>query len=400
MTTPWFQFAGLDVLGGWHSAVLDFFVYAFNDLIHFRDVLVPMGGSGDTSFGWVLLMLELLIAVIGTIIWSAVDRKRLSYNRLGYLLRVGLRYTLAYFALTYGLVKILLIQMLFPTMSQMASPLGDLLPMRFSWLFIGYSDGYQFFSGMAEMIVGILLLFRRTARLGVVLAFGVFLNVMALNLFYDIPVKIFSIHLTAMALYLVLDSRNLINFFLFNRNVTTHSGYEFVTNRKWVKRGRLGLKIAFAAMLAMMVIDTADMYSDYNNEPKPFAQGMFETKLLIRNNDTIPVLANDSLVWKDIIIDNAFSGSINSRDTLLRVRYGRGYFLHSNDSVKKVLHAYKFTDGDSIPMFDLKYELIGKDSIIFKTKLKRDSLQLFMARSKHKFQLADRQFHWVSESNR
>ena len=46
----------------------------------------------------------------------------------------------------------------FPALSQLATPLGDLLPMRFSWLFIGYSAPYQFFSGAMETIAGLLLL--------------------------------------------------------------------------------------------------------------------------------------------------------------------------------------------------------------------------------------------------
>ena len=45
-----------------------------------------------------------------------------------------------------------------PTLSQLATPLGDLLPMRLSWLFIGYSTPYQVFSGVMETVAGLLLL--------------------------------------------------------------------------------------------------------------------------------------------------------------------------------------------------------------------------------------------------
>src|SRR5262245_5340120 len=34
-------------------------------VFHVRDVLVPLNGSGDTSFGWVQLWLNLSIAAIG-----------------------------------------------------------------------------------------------------------------------------------------------------------------------------------------------------------------------------------------------------------------------------------------------------------------------------------------------
>ena len=42
-----------------------------------------------------------------------------------------------------------------------------------------------------EVFAGIFLLFRRTVTLGLLIATGVFINVMMLNLTYDIPVKYF-----------------------------------------------------------------------------------------------------------------------------------------------------------------------------------------------------------------
>ena len=81
----------------------------------------------------------------------------------------------------------------FPALSQLATPLGDLLPMRFSWLFIGYSVPYQFFSGAMETIAGLLLLYRRTVTAGLFAATGAFLNVVMINLSYDVPVKLYRV---------------------------------------------------------------------------------------------------------------------------------------------------------------------------------------------------------------
>ncbi len=49
----------------------------------------------------------------------------------------------------------------FPTTSQLATPLGDLLPMRFSWLFIGLADLSDFLKDRPT-VAGLLLLFRPT----------------------------------------------------------------------------------------------------------------------------------------------------------------------------------------------------------------------------------------------
>ena len=118
------------------------------------------------------------------------------------------RYYIATAALSYGIIKLFVLQMPFPTLSQLATPLGDLLPMRFSWLFIGYSAPYQFFSGAMETVAGLLLLYRRTVTAGLFAAMGAFLNVVMINLAYDVPVKLFASHLLFACLFLLaLDSQ-------------------------------------------------------------------------------------------------------------------------------------------------------------------------------------------------
>jgi len=63
------------------------------------------------------------------------------------------------------------------------------------WTFMAASKGYQIFTGAAEVLGGILLLWKRTTTLGALTVFGVMANVMALNFFYDVPVKLLSTHL-------------------------------------------------------------------------------------------------------------------------------------------------------------------------------------------------------------
>ena len=106
----------------------------------------------------------------------------------------------------------------FPALSQLATPLGDLLPMRFSWLFIGYSAPYQFFSGAMETMAGLLLLYRRTVTAGLFAATGAFLNVVMINLSYDVPVKLYASHLLFSCLFLLaLDAPRLVRFLVLNQ---------------------------------------------------------------------------------------------------------------------------------------------------------------------------------------
>src|SRR4051794_33443465 len=176
-----------------YDAATDWLVRTGNaPVFHVRETLVPQNGSGDTSYAWAQLWVFLSLAAVACIVWSVIDRKRLQYDRASYWLRLIVRYYIAGAALSYGIIKLFMLQMPFPTVSQLATPLGDLLPMRFSWLFIGYSAPYQIFSGAMETVAGLLLLPRRTVTAGLFAATGAFTNVVMINYAYDVPVKLYA----------------------------------------------------------------------------------------------------------------------------------------------------------------------------------------------------------------
>src|SRR5438874_8325603 len=211
---------------------------------HVRRQLVPLNGSGDTSYGWALLWLEISIAFIGMLIWSMLDRNKKEYTKVNYWLCLFTRYYVALVLFSYGIVKLFALQMPFPNYSQLATPLGDFLPMRLSWMFVGYSTPYQFFSGMMETVAGLLLLYRRTATLGVLLATAVFINVAVLNLSYDIPVKIYSIQLVTCCLFLLANERDrILHFLVYNRAADASALYHYNFSRRWMKITRVALKI-------------------------------------------------------------------------------------------------------------------------------------------------------------
>src|SRR6185436_4098436 len=185
----------------------------------------------------------LTLAAAGCVVWSIVGRKRMNYERPLFWLRMILRYYVATAALSYGIIKLLVLQMPFPALSQLATPLGDLLPMRFSWLFIGYSVPYQFFSGAMETIAGLLLLFRRTITAGLFAATGAFMNVVMINLAYDVPVKLYAAHLLFACLFLLaLDSKRLFGFLVLNRPAPPTTAYDPKFARRWQRWGSVAVK--------------------------------------------------------------------------------------------------------------------------------------------------------------
>src|ERR1700742_4402664 len=85
--------------------------FANSLLFHVKPVLVPLNGSGDTSYGWAQLWLILTLSLVGCILWSAIDRKRRSYVTLNYWLVLVVRYHIVMIAFTYGIIKLFALQM-------------------------------------------------------------------------------------------------------------------------------------------------------------------------------------------------------------------------------------------------------------------------------------------------
>ena len=368
------------------------------------EVAPVFNGSGDTSFSWALLYTYLFVALVGGIIWTILDRKRPHYATLDFWLRNLVRYTASLWAFYYGIIKLFGLQMPFPNLSQLATPLGDFLPMRLSWMFIGYSFQYQFFSGLMEVLVGLFLFYRKTVTLGALMGIAVFANVVMLNLSYDIPVKIFSIELLACCLFLgARDLKRIAQFFLLNQATHPDFSYQLDLNKRWQKIARIVAKVAF--LVLFVGLPFYQSWTRYATQfevmvQKPFAPGVYQVQTFVRNQDTIPFTLADSIHWKDIIFqEDGNRASVNTTDTLFRQRYRRGYFSYQVDTAKHRL-TLKRMPTDTKLIMTMQYQLISPQKIRLQTVLRGDSLSMVIVRTKRHFQLTERQFHWVSEENR
>jgi hypothetical protein len=331
--TPWGwldrEVPGIGYVTKYYEQAIGWTVEVFNRYwFHFEKTSITNNGSGDTSLNWEMLLTHLSLALVGCIIWSILDRKRRSYTQANYWLRTFMRYFLIMMCFVYGLAKWFVLQMPFPNQSQLATPLGDFLPMRFSWMFIGYSSPYEMFTGAMEILAGIFLLNRKTITLGLVVALVVFTNVMVLNLCYDIPVKLFSIQLVIYCIYLLVnDIKRILDFFVFNRAVNANTIHHISFPKKWMRITRIVLKIAFVGLFVIKpVFTTKGFYATFNKPVniQPVRPGIYDVAVFALNKDTIPALVSDTLRWRDMIFETNGIGSVGSTDTAFRQRYRRG----------------------------------------------------------------------------
>ena len=375
-------------------------------LFHIKTVLIPRQSFRDTSWAWAQQWLFLCIALAGCIVWSFFDRKRKKYTELNHWLCVFARYCIAIVSLNYGIGKIFALQIPFPNQSLLATPLGDLLPMRLYWASIGYSKTYEVFAGVMEIFTGVFLLYRKTITLGALLGVAVYSNLMLLNISYDIPVKLLTINLVAFCLFLIANEyKRILYFFVLNIAAPVSHVHNLSYSRKWMRTARIILKAGF------ILIYVRNLYGEWHRSKvmtvirtvNPIKPGIYDVITYAVNNDTMPALINDSMRWHDVIFENQGKGSVGTADTSFRQLYKRGYFTFKTDTVTHMINFKKGRKDSSMyngVILSLHYSIPDSNTIQLWGKRKNDSMYIFLKRSNRHFQLTEKQFHWLTEYSR
>ncbi|MES2485163.1 MAG: hypothetical protein V4581_04340 [Bacteroidota bacterium] len=390
---------GLAIFDKLHHYIMGGAANIFNTYVmRFPGRFVAPATMNDSPYRLTQIVLFFCLAVLITIVWSYTGRRQKSYNIANYYFTTSLRYFLAFISFLYGTYKLFGLQMPVPNIADFATPLGDLTPMGLSWQQIGYSTGYQFFLGMAEVMIGGLLLYRRTVTLGLFMALGVYVNVMVINYCYDVWVKMFSAHLVLICVYLLLkDFNRLANFFVLNITIMPDIA-RYVPTTKAGKTARLVLKGAFIAVVFITFADRLLRMNAADTTIKPIPPGLYNVTVFVKNGDTLPVLAHDSLMWKDFIFEKKGNvAAVNTADKMFAKAGGRGIFMYKADTVNKSMACYRYKGKDSLYLFTLHYRLTAVGEIEFRTRVASDSLYFKLQKSNHKFKLAERQFHWFSD---
>ena len=153
----------------------------------------PVAVFSDSAglYGYALALLAL--AAVGAGLWAARARRTPAGEAaLEYLLHGGAAWFVALQLLEYGFDKVFKHQFYLPEPNTLYTPLGMLPPDLAYWSVVGASHPYSVFAGLLEVVPGVLLLFRRTRLVGGIGALAVLANVLALNVGFDISVKLWS----------------------------------------------------------------------------------------------------------------------------------------------------------------------------------------------------------------
>ncbi|MBS1660762.1 MAG: DoxX family protein [Bacteroidetes bacterium] len=356
-------------------------------------------GSFDTTYDYVILLLIVVISLLGCLVWSLLDRRRSHYRVLYYWLTVVLRYYCAYSMFSYGSVKLSKLQFGFPSPGSLVQPLGTYSPMHLAWAFYGYSTGYNYFLGVAEVVTGMLLLFRRTTRLGAICLLAVMSNVMAVNYFYDVGLKLVSTAMVLMSLFLLVEERwRLLDFFIRNKITVPQSNWAPRFGRKWVNRSLVAFKyVLTVSIVTNIIIVNYRLLADWSDQrtTSPF-HGIFNVETFIRNNDTIAPLLTDTTRWRRLTISDHGSYGINASVRLMNDS-AKAYVLKP-DTVSRQVILYR--PSDTSRKFYFTYAFTGNDGLRLKGSWKGDSVQVVLHKyDMNNFILINRGFHFINEES-
>lgn len=205
-------------------------------------------GSGDSIYGWMFVLANVLVAVLSAGAWTASVRR--SGDRLVPMATEWVRLVVAVNMLAYGAIKVFSSQ--FPDLHpiQLAMPLGEYTPQALLWTFMGYSEAYEVFTGVVELLAGTLLLLPTTRFLGSMVALGATAHVLVLNLCFDVPVKILAGHLFLGSLWLVaIDGRRWFPALVLGRTLAPEDPRPSISDR--MRRLARGAKLVLITVLSV-----------------------------------------------------------------------------------------------------------------------------------------------------
>jgi len=355
-------------------------------------ITVLPNGSGDTTWNYVQLFGMVMLSLIVGVAWAFADRKRVNYAALNHWLMVMVRYALASAMLMYGLIKVFKSQFPFPGLTTLTQTYGESSPMGLAWNFMGYSTGYNLFAGGAEVLAGVLLLWRRTTTLGALVAVGVTAHIAAMNFCYDIPVKLFSSTLLLMAIYLFAnDLRRFVDALVLGRATAAVPLAPHFTG----KRGRVTrivAKVVFLLLMTMMAVMTWFMAREYGDDmAKPPLYGLYTVESFSVDGVVRPPLTTDKQRWQQFIVEAYGFAVVRTMDS------EREFFGIETDPAKAsfVLHRRK---QDTPEDFTFTYEQPTPDQLIVRGTLAAGALEVNLRKvDPQSFLLVNRGFHWVNE---
>ena len=375
----------------WHMVV----PWVGTHILHLTgDFTEVANGSGDQIYDYVLIFCIAVTAAVITLVWSLLDRKRDNYGALYQWTRIFMRVVLTVAMISYGANKLWWAQFPAPKLTRLIEPYGQTQPADLLWIFMGMSRAYSVFGGAGEMLGAVLLIVPQMVTLGAMVIAAVMTNVLMLNLAYDVPRKIYSIHLIAMCIFLMLpDLRRLLDFFVLNRKVQLTKPVAPFKDKVF-NRGVMVLYvlIALGALWDQGKYSYTSATDAQRTLPAPL-RGIWSVEEISVDGVFRAPMITDTERWRRVILDSPYEFDIQPMDGpvnryLMIPDYAKQHLVIAKPDAPKQQYTFTYQNPQPDSMV-LEGDYKGHQ---VSAKLKRLDLS-----DPVNFALINRGFHWVNQ---
>ena len=372
------------------TGVLDLFALVGEHIFRVGPITLQFSGSGDKLIDWVQAGTLLLIALLSTAVWSLVSR-RVSHPRAYKWFRLLVRFALGATMVRYGFSKLIPTQMPTLFLSRLVEPFGNFSPMGVLWTSMGASPAYESFTGAVELLGGVLLFFPRTTLLGALTCLAATGEVFVLNMTYDVPVKLLSLHLVLMAVLLIAPyAGNLCDLLLRHRPLTPVEEPPIgLTPRR--RRIALVAQAAYGVLLVLIALSASIFaWSRFGpGAPKSPLFGIWNVEQMTIDGELRPPLVTDGSRSRRVIMQTP---------TAVVFQRMNDTFDHYSAEFDKDGRTLKVTSVDRKTSSTLTYRRSPSERLILDGTLDGRLVHLELKEvDLNTFLLNSRGFHWIQE---
>lgn len=185
--------------------------------------------------------------------------------------------------------------------------LKDLPRMTHAWSFFGRSYSYNLFLGIIEFAAGALIVFKRTRLIGLLLALGLFANILIIDIEFQVKDALTHVIVeTIMVILLLIPYLPSLKAFFWNMAGKIQSESQITVS----KFARIA-PIAFLALLCIGFLVEAYLFA----QSKEKFMGEYTVQRMVVANDTLPL-----------------SGGKNTKQPMLFFEFGNVCILSADDS--------------------------------------------------------------------
>lgn len=253
--------------------------------IHLKSTLV----HSDSVSMYVLALLLFVLSVIIGALFQYLHTWKQYRERIFYFIRMAGCYYLILMLMKYGLDKVFKTQFYLPEPNTLYTPLGLVDKDLLYWSSMGTSRFYNICTGSVEVMAALLVLFKRTRMMGLLLAAAAMAQVVMINFGFDISVKLYSLFLLLLSLYLLYPYYRRMYLFFFSSKME-----ETASQRNPPSFIRHPFLAVFVRCMVTGLILFEAFYpylknKNFNDDsaPRPYLHGAYEINQVIAGNDTL-----------------------------------------------------------------------------------------------------------------